>query len=40
MNADIFGAFNEATMTVVATALGFDAFVDGAAMLNLENLEV
>lgn len=39
VNADIFGAFNEATMTVVATALGFDAFVDGSAMLNLENLE-
>lgn len=39
VNADIFGAFNEATMTVVTTALGFDAFVDGAAMLNLENLE-
>ena len=39
VNADIFGAFNEATMTVVTTALGFDAFVDGSAMLNLENLE-
>ena len=39
VNADIFGAFNEATMTIVTTALGFDAFVDGAAMLNLENLE-
>ena len=26
-------------MTIVTTALGFDAFVDGAAMLNLENLE-
>lgn len=39
VNADIFGAFNEATMTFVATALGFDAFVDGSAMLNLENLE-
>ena len=39
VNADIFSAFNEATMTIVTTALGFDAFVDGAAMLNLENLE-
>ena len=39
VNADIFTAFNEATMTIVTTALGFDAFVDGAAMLNLENLE-
>ena len=39
VNADIFGAFNEATMTIVTPALGFDAFVDGAAMLNLENLE-
>lgn len=39
VNADIFGAFNEATMTIVTTALGFDAFVDAAAMLNLENLE-
>lgn len=39
VNADIFGAFNEATLTVVTTALGFDAFVDSAAMLNLENLE-
>ena len=39
VNADIFGAFNEATMTIVTTALGFDAFVDGAAMLNLENLD-
>ena len=39
VNADIFSAFNEATMTIVTTDLGFDAFVDGAAMLNLENLE-
>ena len=39
VNADIYAAFNEATMTIVTTALGFDAFVDGAAMLNLENLE-
>lgn len=39
VNADIYAAFNEATLTVVTTALGFDAFVDGSAMLNLENLE-
>ena len=38
-NADIYSAFNEATLTIVTTALGFDAFVDAAAMLNLENLE-
>lgn len=36
VNADIFAAFNEATLTIVTTALGFDAFVDAAAMLNLE----
>ena len=39
VNADIYGAFNEATLTLATTALGFDAFVDAAAMLNLENLE-
>lgn len=39
VNADIYSAFNEATLTSVTTALGFDAFVDAAAMLNLENLE-
>lgn len=38
-NADIYGAFNEATLTVTIPALGFDAFVDASAMLNLENLE-
>lgn len=38
-NADIYTAFNEATLTIVTTALGFDAFVDATAMLNLENLE-
>lgn len=38
-NADIYSAFNEATLTIVTTAFGFDAFVDAAAMLNLENLE-
>lgn len=39
VNGDIYAAFNEATMTIVTTAIGFDAFVDSAAMLNLENLE-
>ena len=39
VNADIYAAFNEATLTLPVTALGFDAFVDAAAMLNLENLE-
>jgi hypothetical protein len=39
VNGDIYAAFNEATLTIVTTAIGFDAFVDAAAMLNLENLE-
>lgn len=39
VNGDIFAAFNEAALTIVTSALGFDAFVDGAAMMNLENLE-
>lgn len=39
VNGDIYAAFNEATLTIVTTALGFDAFVDATAMLNLENLE-
>lgn len=39
VNADIFAEFNKATLTVSATALNFDAFVDAAAKLNLENLE-
>lgn len=39
VNADVFAEFNNASLTVVASALGFDAFVDAAAMLNLENLE-
>lgn len=39
VNADIYTAFNEASLTIVTTALGFDAFVDASAMLNLENLE-
>lgn len=39
VNADIFGAFHEATLTVVSTAMDFNTFVDASAMLNLENLE-
>ena len=38
-NADIYTAFNDAELTLVVNALGFDAFVDAAAMLNLEDLE-
>ena len=39
VNADIYAAFNEATLTLPVTDLGFYAFVDAAATLNLENLE-
>ena len=39
VNADIFAEFNKATLSVSTTALNFDAFVDAAAKLNLENLE-
>lgn len=39
MNADIFAEFNKATLIHNATVLDFGAFVDAAAMLNLENLE-
>lgn len=39
VNADIFGALHEATLTVVSTAMDFNTFVDASAMLNLENLE-
>ena len=38
-NADIFAEFNKTNLVVEATAFGFDAFVDAAAALNLENLE-
>lgn len=38
-NADVFGEFNKAYMAVYTNALNFDAFVDAAAKLNLENLE-
>lgn len=39
MNADVYGEFCKATMSVKADTLNFAAFVDAAAMLNLENLE-
>lgn len=39
VNADIFAEFNKTTQTVEAAAFGFDAFVDAAAVLNIENLE-
>ena len=39
VNADIFAEFNKATQVVVVSALGFDAFADAQAMLNLENIE-
>jgi len=39
VNRDVYAAFNEATQIVTAPALGFDAFVDSMAMLNLEALE-
>ena len=38
-NADIFAEFNKTNLVVEATTFGFDAFVDAAAALNLENLE-
>ena len=38
VNADIFTEFNKATLTVDGV-MGFDLFVDGAAKMNLENLE-
>lgn len=39
VNADVFAEFNKATLSVAATALNFNAFVDAAAKLNLESLE-
>ena len=39
VNTDVFAEFNKATLTVSATTLNFNAFVDAAAKLNLENLE-
>ena len=39
MNADIFAEFNKTGVEVPASALGFDAFVDAVATLNIENLD-
>ncbi len=39
VNADIFAEFKKATLSVEAAAFNFEAFVDAAALLNLENLE-
>ena len=39
MNDDIFTEFNKTGIEVPASALGFDAFVDASAALNIENLE-
>ena len=39
INADIFAEFNKATLKHTASTFDFAAFVDAAALLNLENLE-
>lgn len=39
VNADIFAEFAKATQSVSAAAFDFGAFVDAAALLNVENLE-
>lgn len=39
MNDDIFAEFNKTGVEIPASALGFDAFVDASAALNIENLE-
>lgn len=39
VNADIFKEFDKTNLSVSVTAFDFAAFVDGAAKLNLENLE-
>ena len=39
VNADIFGEFSKATISVSVAAFDFAAFVDAQAKLNLENLE-
>lgn len=39
LNDDIFAEFDKTGIEVPASALGFDAFVDASAALNLENLE-
>lgn len=38
INADIFAEFGKATIEIPATTLGFEAFVDAGAALNVENL--
>ena len=38
-NADIYAAVQEATLTLPVTSPGFEAFVDAAAMLQLEGME-
>lgn len=38
VNADIFAEFGKATIEVPASVLGFDAFADAGAALNVENL--
>lgn len=39
VNADVFAEFNKASLTLTASAFDFGAFVDAAALLNVENLE-
>ena len=39
VNADIYAEFAKTTQVVSASAFDFDAFVDAAAKLNIENLE-
>lgn len=39
MNDDIFAEFNKTGVEVPVSAIGFDAFVDASASLNIENLE-
>lgn len=39
VNADIFGEFNKATLTLDATGYGFGTFVDAVAKMNLEQIE-
>ena len=39
LNDDIFAEFNKTGVEVQVSALGFDAFVDASAALNVENIE-
>lgn len=39
INADVYAEFNKATLTVNATEANFDAFVDAAAKINLEDAD-